>query len=120
MTRASAPDDVMRKVLATNTARVGSRMLVNMGYLPTLHRCQMMRAQMIAAGEAQRQQSGPATGGPVERIADPNSGAARGCERLEQAICDLYARTAKRLGCSLEAAALVLNYTPEQIARMAA
>lgn len=39
---------------------------------------------------------------------------------LHDRIHALYARTADRLGCSVEAAMLVLNRTPAQLAKMAA
>lgn len=51
---------------------------------------------------------------------DPVEDAAGSCAALHDAIHALYARTAARLGCSVEAARLVLLYSPAQIGAMAA
>ncbi|WEK42958.1 MAG: hypothetical protein P0Y64_16695 [Candidatus Sphingomonas colombiensis] len=44
----------------------------------------------------------------------------RGCDGLTEAITALYARVAREHCCSVEAAALVLNYSPAQLEKMAA
>lgn len=46
--------------------------------------------------------------------------AKHGCDKLLEATQALYRKTASRLGCSDEAATLMLNYSPAQLAKRVA
>jgi len=86
--------------------------LIGMGYEITQSRCRQARAQVV--------RSNPRFAASRFRgaVADPSLTAAKASAKLEEAMCALYAKTAKQRGCKLETAAILLNYSPAQIAKM--
>lgn len=115
-------DDLLRTVLRTSSADQAMKKLQADGYEIGPWRCNQMRRYMLEEGEAapvnEAFRQNPWAGEDTGKI--DLAGARRATQKLEDRICELYARKAKSLGCSLETAALVLNYSPAQIEKMAA
>ena len=115
-------DDLLRGVLRHMPASQAMKKLRDEGYEIGPWRCNQMRKYMLEEGEAEAVhealRQNPWAGEDASKI--DLAAAKRATQKLEDRICDLYARKAKALGCSLETAALVLNYSPAQIEKMAA
>lgn len=113
------PESVIRAMLQKEGAGAVGTALAAMGYNIPRHRLETLRSQMVANGEAKRieQKDRGYTG---FTIGDPSQTAATGSSKLQERIDRLYQRVAAERGCSIDAARIVLNYSPAQIARMAA
>lgn len=89
------------------------------GYAPvSIHYLKRIRKQMVQEGTANRLTGGSSN----KRYVPPNFEQAgqRGSAALEEAVIALYQRVANDRGCSVEVASLLMNYSREQIVRMAA
>lgn len=115
-------DNLLRGVLRHMSADQALKKLRGEGYEIGPWRCNQMRKFMLEEGEAaavnEAFRQNPWAGEDTAKI--DIAAARKATQKLEDRICDLYARKAKSLGCSLETAALVLNYSPAQIGKMAA
>jgi hypothetical protein len=107
-------DALLMETVRHHTATETYAILTAQGYVVSRSACERLRSRVVKEMGWQR----PPRARTEAFNTNPARTAARDCDRLEQALCDLYAKTAKRLGCRLETAALYLNYTPAQIAKM--
>lgn len=110
-------DELLVELLSYRSAQEVHRHLTQQGYVISRAACERVRNRIIAARVAASRVDSRRIAVP---IADPARNAEKGSAALEDAICALYGRTAKRLGCRLETAALLLNYSPEQLRKAAA
>lgn len=110
------PESMLRRLLTKFSAESTAKALRRLGYDYRLGTLRQLRAILLATGEAQPLVPKLAT--PI--IRDPVETAKIGSDDLERAIKALYVRTAERHGCSLTTAHIMLNYSPEQIRKMAA
>ncbi len=113
----NAANDLLKSMLRAASANEVHRALTKQGYTVSLHRCEEMRGLMLACGEAIILTT---PGGLFPHQVDPAADAAKGSDELLASITRLYERTARRRGCSVDAARLLLNYSPAQIQKMAA
>lgn len=107
-------DALLLETVKQHTANETYRILTDQGYVVSRTACERLRSRVVKEMGWKR----PPRPRTEAFNTDPARTAARDCDRLEQALCNLYAKTAARLGCRLETAALYLNYTPTQIAKM--
>lgn len=106
------PKSILLALVSEMDALKAHAALTSMGYNVSKTVCREARRAAVRDNP----NLAPLRGRPV--VGDPTRTAENASARLEEAMCALYAKTAKRLGCKLETAAIILNYSPAQIAKM--
>lgn len=125
------PQSLIEMLVRTASADSASAALREAGYMPSHDACKAARAAEIARRDAARaavpiqpmfdMPPVPPPAAPSQAPIDTwhEKLAKFGSEQLEERLLALYARTAKRLGCSTYEAFERLNYSPAVLAKMA-
>ncbi len=107
-------EQMLRTMLKNRGARSVHRELVARGYSVQRNYLDTFRAGLVRSGEAREfTLYGCCNPDPVVEYQPEVSS-----DRLLTSIRQLYYRTATERGCSVEAAQLMLNYSPAQLQRM--
>jgi hypothetical protein len=106
------PKEVFEAVVRTMDRKQANAAFLAMGFKVTQREYKAARQALVAAD--------PRINASVKRgpVTDPLIDARKSSEKLEMAVRAFYAKVARQRRCSPEAAQVILNYTPGQIAKM--